>query len=190
MLRSVGAGGGRPPPATRWVASRDVPLSRSLAESGRSLVRRCHLWANLEEREARPAGLSSQGTAGGPAEARRENDVQYRRPQLLKTSRSRWLRSALQRLPSVAAAGGDGLAGGSVQVDGRWRRGLGRSFINRDWLTLSPPLDCSPLYPIVQSDGATTSSATNAVGASSAMLPLVTAQTVASERGVGGRISR
>ncbi len=33
----------------------------------------------------------------------------------------------LQRLPSVAAAGGDGLAGGRVQVDGRWRRGLGRS---------------------------------------------------------------
>src|SRR5258708_35047047 len=34
----------------------------------------------------------------------------------------------LQRLPSVAAAGGDGLAGGRVQVDGRWRRGLGRSW--------------------------------------------------------------
>src|SRR6266404_2582721 len=27
-LRSVGTGGGRPPPVTRWVASRDVPLSR------------------------------------------------------------------------------------------------------------------------------------------------------------------
>ena len=34
MPRSVGAGGGRPPPATRWVASRDVPLSRSLALFG------------------------------------------------------------------------------------------------------------------------------------------------------------
>src|SRR5260370_4345721 len=34
------------------------------------------------------------------------------------------------------------------------------------------------------------SSATKAVAASSAMLPLVTAQTVAFERGVGGRISR
>ena len=33
----------------------------------------------------------------------------------------------LQRLPSVAAAGGDGLARGRVQADGRWRRGLGRS---------------------------------------------------------------
>jgi hypothetical protein len=32
-----------------------------LALSGHSLVRRCHLWANLEEQEARTAGLSSQG---------------------------------------------------------------------------------------------------------------------------------
>src|ERR1700730_13623143 len=34
-LRSVGTGGGRPPPVTRWVASRDVPLSR-LTERARS----------------------------------------------------------------------------------------------------------------------------------------------------------
>ena len=27
-LRSVGTGGGRPPPVTRWAASRDAPLSR------------------------------------------------------------------------------------------------------------------------------------------------------------------
>jgi hypothetical protein len=72
--------------------------------------------------------------------------------------------------------------------------GLGKSEIpylstGVDW-TLSPPLHCSSLYPIVQTDGATTSGATKAVGISSAMLPLVTAQTVASERGVGGRISR
>src|SRR5882757_9582447 len=48
----------------------------------------------------------------------------------------------LQRLPSVAAAGGDGLAGGRVQVDGRWRRGfttqpISREFdeagVKRDW---------------------------------------------------------
>src|SRR3984893_14539543 len=29
--RSVGTGGGRPPPVTRWAASRDVPLSRLTA---------------------------------------------------------------------------------------------------------------------------------------------------------------
>src|SRR6267142_4051157 len=29
-LRSVGTGGGRPPPVTRWVAPRGVPLSRSI----------------------------------------------------------------------------------------------------------------------------------------------------------------
>src|SRR5260370_42187265 len=33
----------------------------------------------------------------------------------------------LKRPPRVAGAGGDGLAGGRVQVDGRWRKGLGRS---------------------------------------------------------------
>src|ERR1700730_9906732 len=32
-LRSVGTGGGRPPPVTRWVASRGVPLSRSRVAS-------------------------------------------------------------------------------------------------------------------------------------------------------------
>jgi hypothetical protein len=43
---------------------------------------------------------------------------------------------------------------------------------------------------ILLTDSKTMSSATKVVAASSAMLPLVTAQTVASERGVGGRISR
>src|SRR6202040_1067441 len=34
-LRSLGTGGGRPPPVTRWVVPRGVPLSRSSAHSGR-----------------------------------------------------------------------------------------------------------------------------------------------------------
>src|SRR5438093_3264869 len=55
-------------------------------------------------------------------------------------------------------------------------------------IPLSPPLHCSPLYPIVRIDSKTTSSAISA--ASSAMLPVVTAQTVAFDRGFGGRISR
>ena len=55
-------------------------------------------------------------------------------------------------------------------------------------IPLSPPLHCSPLYPIVRIDNKTTSSAISA--ASSAMLPVVTAQTVAFDRGFGGRISR
>ena len=53
--------------------------------------------------------------------------------------------------------------------------------------TLSPPQHCSRLYPVVQADGKTMSSATVAVAANSAVLRSVTAQTVASERGVGGR---
>jgi hypothetical protein len=48
--------------------------------------------------------------------------------------------------------------------------------------------DCFPLYPIVRRNSKTISSATKAVAASSAMLPLVTPHTVASERGVGGRM--
>ena len=57
-----------------------------MAQSGRSLVRRCHLWANLEEQEA--AGLSSQGILE-LADLRKPTArmaVQYRRPQLLKKS--------------------------------------------------------------------------------------------------------
>ena len=38
-----------------------LPERPLLAQSGRSLVRRCHLWANLEEPEANSAGLSSRG---------------------------------------------------------------------------------------------------------------------------------
>jgi hypothetical protein len=45
------------------------------------------------------------------------------------------------------------------------------------------------LYPIVRTGNKTMSSATKAVAANFAMFPLVTAQTVASKRGVGGRIS-
>jgi hypothetical protein len=37
--RSVGAGGGRPPPATRWAEPRGFPLSRSLAQSRHPLAR-------------------------------------------------------------------------------------------------------------------------------------------------------
>lgn len=47
-------------------------------------------------------------------------------------------------------------------------------------------MHCCPLYLIVRSDSKTMSSATKAVAASTAMLLLVTAQTVASERGIGG----
>src|SRR5216684_8154278 len=43
---------------------------------------------------------------------------------------------------------------------------------------------------VFESTAKTTSSATKAVAASSAMLPLVTVQTVAFDRGFGGRISR
>jgi hypothetical protein len=96
------------------------------AQSGRSLVRRCHLWANLEEQEARTAGLSSQGILE-LADLRKPTArmaVQFRRPQPQEVV---GCDQPLQRLPSVAAAGEDGLAGGRVQVDGRWRRGLGRS---------------------------------------------------------------
>src|SRR6478752_1652565 len=57
-------------------------------------------------------------------------------------------------------------------------------------IPLSPPAHCSLLYPIVRTDSKTTSSATKAVAASSAMLPVVTAQTVAFGRGFGGRISQ
>src|SRR5258708_2991705 len=59
-----------------------------LEQSGRSLVRRCHLWANLEEQEARTASLSSQGILE-LADLRKPTArmaVQYRRPQLLKKS--------------------------------------------------------------------------------------------------------
>ena len=59
-----------------------------MAQSGRSLVRRCHLWANLEERETRTAGLSSQSILE-LADLRKPTArmaVQYRRPQLLKKS--------------------------------------------------------------------------------------------------------
>jgi hypothetical protein len=59
-----------------------------LAQSGRSLVRRCHLWADLEEQEARTAGLSSQGILE-LADLRKPTArmaVQYRPPQLLKKS--------------------------------------------------------------------------------------------------------
>jgi len=74
---------------------------------------------------------------------------------------------------------------------GFWPRKVENALsFNEDWLTPSPPLHCSPLYPIVRTDSETMSGATKAVAARSAMLPLVTAQTVASERGVGGRISR
>jgi hypothetical protein len=60
-----------------------------LTQSGRSLVRRCHLWANLEEQEARTEGLSSQGILE-VADLRKSTArmaVQYRRPQFLK----KWL---------------------------------------------------------------------------------------------------
>src|SRR5437899_10451183 len=57
-------------------------------------------------------------------------------------------------------------------------------------IPLSPPLHCSPLYPIVRIDSKTTSSAIKAIAANCAMLPVVTAQTVAFDRGFGGRISR
>jgi 2,4-dienoyl-CoA reductase-like NADH-dependent reductase (Old Yellow Enzyme family) len=51
-------------------------------------------------------------------------------------------------------------------------RGGRKCFIFQGGLTDTlSAADCSSLYPIVQSDGATTSSATKAVGASSAMLP-------------------
>jgi hypothetical protein len=56
--------------------------------SGHSLVRRCHLWANLEEQEARTAGLSSQGLLE-LADLRKPTArmaVQHRRPQLLEKS--------------------------------------------------------------------------------------------------------
>src|SRR5436309_342888 len=55
--------------------------------------------------------------------------------------------------------------------------------------TPSPPLRCSPLYPIARIDSKTTTSARKAIAASSAMLPLVIAQTVAFDCGFGGRIS-
>jgi hypothetical protein len=55
---------------------------------------------------------------------------------------------------------------------------------------MEPVAICSPLYPIVRADSTTITSATKAVAASSATLPLVTAQIVAFERGVGGRVSR
>jgi hypothetical protein len=64
-----------------------------------------------------------------------------------------------------------------------------------------PPPRCSPLYLIVRTDNKAMSSATKAVAASSAMLPLVTAQTVDSDVGsedgfrdeqhiAGGRVLR
>jgi len=61
----------------------------ALGAKRRSLVRRCHLWANLEEQEARTEGLSSQGILE-VADLRKSTArmaVQYRRPQLLK----KWL---------------------------------------------------------------------------------------------------
>ena len=47
----------------------------------------------------------------------------------------------------------------------------------------SPPMRCSPLFPIVRTDSKAMSSATRAVAPSSAMFPSVTAQTVASDVG-------
>jgi hypothetical protein len=46
------------------------------------------------------------------------------------------------------------------------------------------------VYSIVRTDSKAMISATKVVAASSAMLPLVTAQIVGFERGIGGRISR
>jgi hypothetical protein len=83
----------------------------------------------LEEQEARTAGLSSQGILE-LADLRKPTArmaVQYRRPQKLKKSLA-----AISPF-SVSAAGGDGLAGGRVQVDGRWRRGLGRTGWANGW---------------------------------------------------------
>ena len=81
-----------------WIGTNQTRVPRSsllisvkgplLAQSGRSLVRHCHLWANLEKQEARTAGLSWQGILE-LADLRKPTArmaVQYRRPQFHRKS--------------------------------------------------------------------------------------------------------
>jgi hypothetical protein len=74
-----------------------------LAPSGHSLVRRCYLWANLEEREARTARLSSKGILelADLGEAHRENGRLIPPPSAPQEVVG--CDQPVQRLPSVAA---------------------------------------------------------------------------------------
>jgi hypothetical protein len=90
-----------------------IPVRITTSGAKRPLVRRCHLWANLEEQEARTAGLSSQGILE-PADMRKPAAgmaVQYRRPRWLRSPRSASSerRSRRRRWPGRRR----------VQIDGR-----------------------------------------------------------------------
>lgn len=94
---------------------RDAGPAAPGVQSGRSLVRRCQLWANLEEQKVRTAGPSSQGIPE-LADLRKPTariTFRYRRPQLIEPECREVVGrdQPLHRLASVAAAGGDGLVG-------------------------------------------------------------------------------
>jgi hypothetical protein len=93
---------------------------------------------------------------------------------------------AEQDLPAAESHFGPGRGSNG----GFWSQKVENTIFQKGIETLSPPPHYSPLYPIVRTDRKTMSSATKAVSASSAMLPPVTAQTVASEYGAGGGMSR
>jgi hypothetical protein len=87
------------------------------------------LWANLEEQKVerlilpRGASLISRNCGSRPRAFR------YRGPCSSNLTPEEVFDrdQSLHRRASVAAAGGDGLVGDRVQLDGRWRRSFGRS---------------------------------------------------------------